>query len=102
METRAKNKTSHPGYVDLLHPPNSDTPTVPEKTTEEKAREEANIIQAAKNVASIQDILAREDAMHEASHQAEHTINKAKGEQFVTICGRLMIVYYSCTIGMKA
>ena len=80
----------------------SDTPTVPEKTAEEKAREEANIIQAAKNVASIQDILAREDAMHEASRQAERTVNEAKFEQFVTICSQLMIVYYSCTIGTKA
>jgi hypothetical protein len=82
METRAKYKTSHPGYIDLLHPPNPNKPKIPEKTAEEKAQEEAQLFRAT---ASIQDTLAREDAMREASRQAERTVNEAKGKQFVRV-----------------
>lgn len=101
MATRAKNKTSHPGYVDLLHPPNPDIPKIPEKTAEEKAQEEARLLHAAKNAAGIQDTLAREDAVREASRQAERAVNEAKGKQFVTSICVLLILYTAVSVGRK-
>ncbi len=101
METRAKNKTSHPGYVDLPHPPNPDKPKVHKKTAEEKAQEETQLIQAAKNVAGIQDTLAREDAVLEASRRAERAVNEAKGKHCVIICDLLLIVCIAASVGQK-